>query len=182
MKVSWAIADNFSDLAVDPEKLANIGSTWGSWRTWRAWNTDNVICCDLKKTQDLIKRAFQSVCNLYIKNKHFVDAGRPLGVNLFEGEYLVEFDHQEEVVVLHLLATSNDIVLLLGYNVSIDSEADNYEKHKTTNYVNALYSAFKMHNTTQWVFLDIENLPERFESLPNVTCDSYENVLELLSN
>ena len=182
MRVSWAIADNFADLNVDPDKLTDIGSTWGSWRTWRAWNTDNVLCCDGNKTKDLIARAFQAVCNLYIKNSHFAEAGRPMGVNLFEGEYTAEFDNQEEVITLHLLASQNDIVLLLGYNVEDCDSTDQMQKHKRTNYLNAMYSVCKMNEDVQWVFIDYPtNLPERFDDLENVTCDSFENVLELLS-
>ena len=181
MRVSWIIADNFSDPNVEPDVLKNIGGIWGSWRTWRAWNTDNVVCSDTTKAIDLVKRAFQAVCNLYVPNKAYVDLGRPKGINLFEGEFPAEFDRPEEIIAMHLIAEQNDLVLLLGYDLSEPTIEDAYEKHKQKNYLAAFRSAVNMYPDTQWVVLDHPgNLDASFDKLENITCDTYDNVLQLL--
>ena len=180
MRVSWIIADAFNNPTVEPDTLKNIGSTWGSWRTWRAWSTDNVICYDLAKAKDLIHRAFQAVCNLYVQKKDYAELGRPVGVNLFAGEFPAEFDGVEEIVAMHLIAEQNDLVLLLGYDLNEPCLTDKFEIHKRKNYIAAFVAAVKMYPTTQWVVLDHSILPDSLKDLENITCDSYENVLKLL--
>jgi len=181
VRVSWIIADNFVDPAVDPSSLADVGSTWGSWRTWRAWNTDNVLCYDIAKAKDLVTRAFQAVCNLYVPKSAYAELGRPAGVQLFDGEFPVEFDCVEEIIAMHLLAGKNDLVLLLGYNLTEPGIDDAFELHKRKNYLAAFASAIKMYPETQWVIIDHSaELVNTLHELENITCDTYENVLKLL--
>lgn len=179
MQVSWIIADSFNDPTVDPETLKNIGSIWGSWRTWRAWKTDNILCTDTKKARDLVTRAFQAVCNLYIQEKDYTMLGSPKGVKLFNGEFPAEFDRTEEIIAMHLLAEQNDLVLLLGYNLDIPDTSDKLLIHQSKNYRAAFNAAVKMYPDTQWVLLDYK-LPDDYEKLNNLTCDTFENVLQLL--
>lgn len=181
MRVSWVIADNFADQAVDPDTLSEIGSTWGSWRTWRVWNTDNVLCYDGAKARDLITRAFQAVCNLYVPKSAYAELGRPAGVQLFDGEFPAEFNCVEEIIAMHLLASENDLVLLLGYNLTAPSTDDTFELHKRKNYLAAFASAIKMYPETQWVVINHDaELVGTLHELENITCDTYENVLQLL--
>jgi len=180
VRVSWIVADNFSDPNVEPDVLKNIGGIWGSWRTWRAWNTDNVVCYDLSKAKELIQRAFQAVCNLYVQKKGYAELGRPVGVNLFDGEFPAEFDNVEEIIAMHLIAEQNDLVLLLGYDLSAPVIQDKFELHKRKNYIAAFTAAIKMYDNTQWVLLDHPDLSDDIKNIDNVTCDTYENVLQLL--
>ena len=181
MRTSWIIADDFADPEVNADVLSDIGSTWGSWRTWRAWSTDNVICYDKTKAKDLVTRAFQAVCNLYISQAVYTDVDRPSGVKLFDGAFPAEFDHIEEIVAMHLLADENDIVLLLGYDLTEPTSDDVYEKHKRKNYLAAFAAAVKMYPDTQWVILDhAQPLANNMHNLENITCDTYKNVLQLL--
>lgn len=180
MQVSWIVADDFNDPTVDPEKLKDIGTIWGSWKTWRAWTTDNVICFDTGKARDLVTRAFHAVCNLYIKEDAFTLLGRPPGVNLYAGTFPAEFDNEEEIVAMHLLADTADVVLLLGYNLELPEVNDKYLMHKRRNYNAAFFAAIKMYPDTQWVLLDHSDIPKDMEKLENLTCDTFENVLDLL--
>ena len=66
MEVAWVLSEDYVDPIVKSETIKDIGTTWGSWKTWRSWSTDNVLCADNAKAQELIKRAFHSVCNFYI--------------------------------------------------------------------------------------------------------------------
>ena len=57
MNVSWVLADTLTlDPLVNIDAMKEIGPMWGSWKTWRSCQTDNVICYDLGKAQELIKR------------------------------------------------------------------------------------------------------------------------------
>jgi hypothetical protein len=98
------LADN---VVLDPtqelEPLKHIGSFWGSWRTWRAYQTDNVICHDQNKADELLKRAFQAACNFYIPNSAHVALNQPLGVQVYQGDFVHEVEHQEEIIAMHLL-------------------------------------------------------------------------------
>lgn len=182
MQISWIIADSFNDPTVDPEKLKDIGTIWGGWKTWRAWNTDNVICFNIEKARDLITRAFQAVCNLYIQESAFTLLNRPPGVNLYAGDFPAEFDNEEEIVAMHLIADNSDLVLLLGYDLQLPDSSDKFLMHKRRNYNSAFVAAVKMYPDTQWVLLDHPELPEDLKNLENLTCDTFENVLELLGN
>ena len=57
MNISWVLAD---DAEIDPtqniEDLKRLGPIWGSWRGWRAYQTDNVICHDQTKANELPKK------------------------------------------------------------------------------------------------------------------------------
>ena len=182
MRVCWILADTFNNPLVDPTMLADIGSTWGSWKTWRAWNTDNVLCNDAKKAQDLITRAFQAVCNLYIPKRDYVILGRPVGVKLYEGEFPTEFDSVEDIVSMHLVSSQNDLVLLLGFDLSEASSDNIINQHKRKNYLAAFKAALKMCPATQWVLIDHDQeLDPSLKEFKNLSCDSYENVLKLLS-
>lgn len=182
MQVSWILADDFNDPTVDPEKLKDIGAIWGSWKTWRAWKTDNVICFNTEKARDLITRAFHAVCNLYVQESAFALLNRPSGVNIYAGTFPTEFDNEEEIVAMHLVANNADIVLLLGYNLGLPDSDDKYLMHKRKNYNAAFSAAVKMYPDTQWVLLDYPELDDDLKNLENLTCDTFENVLELLSN
>ena len=111
MQVNWVFADGHQlDPAIDIEKLKSIGPTWGSWRTWRSCGTDNVICHDRSKAEELLTRSFQTSCNFYIPKKYYQELNRPAGVKLYEGDFTQELDHIEDIIALHLIASTSDIV------------------------------------------------------------------------
>lgn len=182
MNISWVISENFKNNSVDLGQLKEIGSIWGSWKTWKTWSTDNVLCHDKNKAHDLIKRAFQAVCNLYIHKKHYASLERPPGISLYDGEFPEEFDQIEDIIAMHLVASQNDIVLLLGFDLSYLELDDKFENHKRNNYLSAFKSAVAMYPDTQYVVLDHDKkIVSQIFDLENITCDTYENVLQLLN-
>ena len=182
MRVSWIIADRFASTTVDPEQLKAIGPIWGSWRTWRAWHTDNVLCHDLGRAQELIQRAFQAVCNLYVPNRHFAALNNPSRVNIYEGDFPGEMDSPEEIVAMHLASGSSDLILLLGYDLGKITVEDRFERHKQTNYMNAFRATLNTYPETQFVLIDHPgDLDKSFGSIANLTCDKYETVLQLFN-
>ena len=181
MRVTWIIADDFVDPIITPETLKNLGPTWGGWRTWRSWSTDNVLCHDFKKCTDFVKRAFQAVCNLYIPNSFYVDLNRPVGVKLYEGEFPDSFEHPEEVISMHLVTGSSDLVLLLGFDLTPPTTEDKLIKHRRLNYLNAFQAVIKQYPDIQWVLIDSKFTEDKKIEQPNLTYDTFDNVIKLLS-
>jgi hypothetical protein len=182
MNISWVLADSATaDPAVDISELKQLGAFWGSWRTWRAWQTDNVICHDQTKADELIKRNFQNNCNFYIPNSVYTSLNRPDNVRLYEGAFVHDVDRQEEIVALHLATTTSDIVLLLGFNLAeLEPNSDRLLAHKAHHHRNHIRQAIKDSDQVQWVVVDhTDELDPNIANLPNVVTDSLQAVLAL---
>lgn len=176
MRINWVFADGYQlDPTVDVEKIKSVGSTWGSWRTWRSCSTDNVICHDLDKAQNLISRQFQNACNFHIPKKYYEQIGSPRNVKLYEGNFPQVPKHAEDIVAMHFVATISDIVLMVGFDLT---------KPLTTSdqiYHGLVRGAFTANSKVQWVLVDhSQNLNSAYQNLPNLTCDTMKNVLQLL--
>lgn len=181
MNIAWVLSDQvFLDTTLDIQALKNLGSIWGSWQTWRAYQTDNVICYNFKKSQELIQRNFQNLCNFYISNSSYVALNRPAGVKLFEGQFDHDVDHHEDIVALHLASSQNDIVLLLGFDLSEQEKLqDKLQEHRANNYRNLVDHAIKNNQQVQWVVVDHANtLRKSLQNLSNLTQDTLENILK----
>ena len=185
MKINWALANNFVlDPTVDIEQLKHCGSFWGSWRTWRACGTDNVVCYDLAKADELIRREFHQACNFYIPNAVYISLDRPDGVKLYEGAFVHDVDNHEEIIALHLSASVSDIVLMLGYDFSeYPKLEDRLQEHRAHNYRSLIRQVIKDNPMIQWVAVDH---PGEFRKdlldLENLTQDTLENVIGMLDN
>jgi hypothetical protein len=185
MKISWVLSDHVElDPTVDINKLKDIGAFWGSWRTWRAYQTDNVLCNDLDKADELLKRAFHAVCNLYIPSTHYATLNRPTGVKLYEGEFLHDVEHREEIVALHLAASVTDIVLLLGFDFSEQAKLeDRLLEHRAHNYRGLVRQTIVDNPHVQWVVIDHPaDFRKDLLELNNQTEDSLSNVLDMFEN
>lgn len=184
MNFAWVVADDYQlDPALDIEKIKAVGPMWGSWRTWRSCQTDNVLCHDLGKARELLTRAFQSVCNFYLPRRLYQDLSRPLGCKYYDGEYLAEIDHIEEVIAAQLAATQNDIILLLGFDLALPTTiTDRFVLHKTRNYHGLMYSTMVNNPQVQWVLVDSDgDIDKSYLKLSNLTRDKIGNVLSLIS-
>ncbi len=176
MKISWVVADGYQfDPTVDVDVIKNIGSIWGSWTTWRGCGTDNVICNSESKAQDLIERSFHKGCNFYIPNKTWTKLNQPSGVQSYGGEFAHEIQNTDDIIALHLASSTANIVLMMGFDLSLlDLSNQHYYGH--------VLSVIKQHPDTQWVLVDHnKTLDKNFQDLPNLTCDIFKNVLQLLA-
>jgi hypothetical protein len=185
MNISWVLADStVIDPTQDINALKRVGAFWGSWRTWRAYQTDNVVCHDQTKAAELIKRNFQEHCNFYIPNAVYTSLDRPTGVHLYEGEFVHDVIRQEEIVAIHLAATTSDIVLLLGWDLSkLTPDVDKLKTVQTQHHRNLLHQAIKDYNQIQWVLVDhAEPVDLSLMHLENLVTDTMENVLALSSD
>lgn len=180
MNISWVLSESVVlDPTVDIDKLKQLGSFWGSWKTWRSCQTDNVICNDPAKVAELTKREFQKSCNLYIPNSVYQQLNRPPGVKLFEGSFIHEVDHQEDIIAMHLASGLNDIILLLGFDLSEKEPTnDKLVEHRLQNYKELVKQAIINSGEVQWVLVDHESLIMKdLETLENLSIDTMENVL-----
>jgi hypothetical protein len=185
MNISWVLSDTVViDPTIDVGSLKNIGALWGSWRTWRAYSTDNVICHDQSKAVELIKRNFQNYCNFYIPNSVYHSIDCPAGVKLYEGNFVHDVINQEEIVAVHLAATTSDIVLLLGFDLTeLVPEPDRLKTHQAHHHRNLIRQAIKDYEHVQWVVVDhFGKLDPNLVNLPNISTDSLTTVLTLSSD
>jgi hypothetical protein len=185
MNISWVLADStIADPTLEINELKNLGAFWGSWRTWRAFQTDNVICHDQRKADELVKREFQKNCNFYIPNSIYASIGRPQGVRLYEGAFVHDVDHEEEIVAMHLAATTSEIVLLFGFDLTeLPSTSDRLIAHRAQHRRNHIHQAIKQYDQIQWVVVDhVEELDPALTKLPNLVTDTMQAVLALVSD
>lgn len=181
MNINWVLADTFIlDPVLDIKEIKEIGPLWGSWKTWRACQTDNVICHQLPKSGELLKRNFQTNCNFYIPNDNWITLDRPEGVQLYEGKFLDEFQ-PEEIIAMHLAASQSDIVLLLGFDLSEKiKNPDKLLEHRAHVYRTLVKLCIENNPTVQWVLVDhSEPVMKSMSKLENLTADSMENCLGL---
>jgi len=185
MNISWVIADSAElDPTQNINALKKLGPIWGSWRTWRAYQTDNVICHSQVKADELTKREFQKHCNFYIPDSVNMALGRPAGVRLYAGDFVHDVVRQEEIVALHLAATTSDIVLLLGWNLAkLKPNSDRLESNQAQHHRNLFHQAVKDYAQTQWVVVDHpEPLAPSLQILENLVSDTMATVLSLATD
>ena len=185
MNISWVLADTaVLDPTQELEPLKQIGAFWGSWRTWRAWQTDNVICHDQTRADELLKRAFQAACNFYIPNSAYVALNCPLGVQVYQGDFAHDLDRREEIVAMHLAASTSDIVLLVGFDFAEQfRNLDQLPEHQAQHHRGLAMQVIRDNADTQWVLIDHSGKPHPIMAdLPNLTQDTITGVLELLNS
>jgi len=181
-RISWVLSDSVNlDPAYDINDFKKMGPFWGSWRTWRACQTDNVICHDMSKAADLIKRNFQTMCNFYMPDNMYTSLDRPAGVKVYAGEFVHDVIRQEEIVALHLAATTSDIVIMLGWDLStLDATPDRLITNQERHHRNLIRQAFVDYNQIQWVVVDHEGpIDPDLTKLDNVVADSLDTALSL---
>lgn len=184
MKISWVISSSFVlDPLIKIEDLKNIGSFWGSYRTWRSNSTDNVICYNQNQAKDLIDRSFHKRCNFYIPKSAYQFLNRPIGVQLFDGEFQHDVAGlEDDIISMHLASGSSDIILLLGFDFSEPiPNPDKLLEHQAHNYRQLTKQVIVSSPDIQWVLVD-HSKPVRKDltELSNLTIDTLSNVLELL--
>ena len=175
MKIAWLFSEN-TDLGpqVNVKQLHDLAPIWGGWKTWRGYATDNVICYDVGQAQNLLEQDYQKVCNLYIHQTAWEKANKPAGVRVFGGDFPVDVPHPDDIVAMHLSASQNQIVLMVGFALD--------QKQPVTPYVELIAQSVKTNSKTQWVLVDhAKELCAPFADLKNITCDNMSNVLSLLS-
>jgi hypothetical protein len=184
VNINWVLAD---DAVINPgvslKALKNVGSFWGSWKTWRAYSTDNVICYDPVKAEELVKKSLQGACNFYLSKTVHEQLGKPAGIRLYDGDFLGHaVDNRDEIIAMHLSSSICDIVLLVGF-AWVDREFNNEDDQaRYDTYINLVYNAVKSCPDVQWILLDHPGqLHTKMTGLDNLTTDTLVNVMRLLT-
>ena len=101
------------------------------------------------------------------------------GVKLYEGEFLHDVEHKEEIVALHLAASVTDIVLLLGFDFSEQpKQADRLLEHRAHNYRLGVNQVLTDNNQVQWVLIDHPaDIMKMLSNLENLSKDTMETAL-----
>jgi len=185
MNIQWVLADNLVlEPSADINRMKNVGSFWGSWKTWRAYQTDNVVCYDRQKAEELIKKAFHGACNLYLPNSIYSEIGKPPGVRLYEGGFMGHtVDCQEEIIAMNLAGSISDVVLLIGFDWRKKTKSkDELQEIRNQNYNGLVLQAIKQNPDTQWVLVDHPGkLQKDLSKLDNLGQDTLQGVLKLLN-
>lgn len=182
MRINWVFANGYRlDPGVNIEKVKDLGSTWGGWPTWHTCGTDNVICHSQDKAQELLAYGFHTRCNFYIPKKCYQELGNPPGVNQYQGEFEHDVDQAEDIVALHFVSAVSDLVLLAGFDFGkITALPDKSEHIKRQNY-HRLIQTVMISSSVEWIAVDHPtDFDILYQGLPNLTCDTMENVLQLL--
>jgi hypothetical protein len=172
MRTAWVISEALQLLPTKVYgRLQDIAPTWGSWSTWREFTTDNCTCSEIRKARELLARAFQVVTNFHVPKAYYQELGEPKGVRLIEGLPRIDVEYQDDIIAVSIASQQYDLVLLLGFDLE-----------QPESYSDQIYTIISGNADCQFVQIDaVKTAPERYQILTNFTCDSYENVLQLLS-
>lgn len=167
-----------TDLLMLTKKLP----TWGSWSTWRSCGTQNVVCWEQDQCEKLLRRAFQSVCNFYIPKKLFVPLNRPNGVKFFDGDFDRPVQDVDDIIAMHLAASTSDLVLLFGFDLSTPQTTDDVvQRHKIINRHGLLYNLLHSTADQPWVLVDCtHDIDVRYLDLANLQQDNMDSVNQML--
>jgi hypothetical protein len=178
MNIAWLFAENtLLPPATDVQAIKNVAPIWGSWRTQRGYQTDNVICWDPQQAQQLVAQGYGAICNLFIHQSVYDELDKPKGVRVFGGEFVHAVDSHDDVVGMHLVASTADVILMVGF----DFVEPKNPTESRTNYLGLTAQVVRDHPKQQWVLIDHSTeLAKPFKDQENITCDRMKNVLQLL--
>lgn len=168
INIAWAIAKDYQlPPRYDTRLLHAIGPIWSSWRNWRTYGSDNCICLETADIDYCVTQEYHKYCNLYIPDSYQLTEQLP--IKRFTGLGQINLPNSIDIVTLHLAAAWQDIILLLGFDLSVNSMLENY-----------VMSAVSQYSKCQWVCIDspIDYQPDK--TFENFTCDSLDNVLKSL--
>ena len=178
MNIAWLFAENtLLPPATDMQAIKNVAPIWGSWRTQRGYQTDNVICWDPEQATQLVAQGYGAICNLFIHQSVYEELDKPDRVRVFGGEFAHAVDSADDIVGMHLVASTADVVLMTGFDFT---EPKNPTESRT-NYLGLAAQVVRDHPKQQWVLIDHSiDLAKPFQVQENITCDRMKNVLQLL--
>jgi len=185
MNVCWVLSQDIPEGFVSREVLTSVGPIWGPLSKWREYQSDNTVCYDLREAKKMINRAFHAVTHFYVPKNQYIDLGRPVGVRLFEGEFKDNaVANKEDIILMNLVASNNDIVLMLGFDLTpVDEELNPVEQRYQKAYRHNIKTIISENSNTQFVLVNYgkkTKLAKNFTDLENLTRDSIESVVDLL--
>ena len=185
MNVSWVIASGYIiDPVITSSTLKQVGPLWGSWTTLKTCNTDNVVCNDKEKAIELVQAGVNTSANfLTHKDYEFAFAFTDnKNVRYYGGYFADSVYNIEDIIAMHLVAANSDVVLLLGFNFGRIAAQQNQDLKSQLHRAGLMHSVIAQNPDVQWVAVDHSAiLDPSYQTLSNFTCDTIENVLNLLA-
>jgi hypothetical protein len=175
MNVSWVLAEHaILPANVSASTLNSVAPVWSSWRHVRGYQVDNAVCYDTAAAQQLIDHDWHQLCNLYVPTE-LQQKTKKCPVYAFGGTFDFDIASHDDIVCLHLAASQNQVVLLLGFDLA----PTNVSSQLT--YLDLIHTTIDSYPDVQWVLVNhSHNLYNKVKQLTNLTCDSINNVLNLL--
>lgn len=175
MNISWVLAEYaILPANISAQTLNSVAPVWSSWRNVRGYQVDNAVCYDTQTAQQLINHDWHQLCNLYVPTELQQQIEKS-PVYSFGGTFDLDLTSKDDIVCLHLAASQNQVVLLLGFDFTVSNNP------AQITYLDLIYSTINLYPDVQWVLVNqSDNLYNKFKQLTNLTCDSIHNVLNLL--
>lgn len=178
MKIAVVFANKTTiDPLADVTKTQKLGSTWGSWSLWHQCHPQNVICHDSDRAHHLIDGGFSDRCNFYVPAHVYETLKKPTHVRAYGGDFIHEVVDREDIVALHLAASQNDIVVMIGFDWSKVVTEDPIINHQQANREGLIHQVIKSNPKKQWVIID-SGIPDFLSDIPNISVDTLNNVLD----
>jgi hypothetical protein len=170
MNVSWVLAEHaILPANVSASTLNSVAPVWSSWRNIRSYQVDNAVCYHTGTANQLIDCDWHQLCNLYVSSE-IQQQTKKSPIYAFGGSFDFDIPSHDDIVCLHLAASQNQVVLMLGFDLT-----------QNQTYADLIYTTVSSYPDTQWVLVDNSNEPSaQLKELTNLTCDSMNNVLNLL--
>ena len=184
VKYCWMVRKDYDPgQHIGHERMKAVCAIWGSWQSWRTCATDNIIVEDFADARRLLDRELHTRTNMWTHEENFDLLGRPDTLSLHNITIDKSLRDKNDLVALALSAARHEIVMCAGFDLTFDdAETDRLERHEQKRFLSAVANIAKGFDQTQFVFIDLPGEPaENFEGLSNVTRDSMDNVLALVS-
>lgn len=184
MKIAWLISQQIGETTkLDMDALKQHTPTWGSCHIWGRFKVDNIVCNNINTTRALVDRNIQKETNLFVPQKHITQLGNPPNLKGFQGEFKdTNINNKDDIIGLNIVSNMYDVILLVGFKFAKSKSTNKLEQHKQFAYIHNVHTIIKENPDKQFVLVNQKGkLSADFEALENLTRDSLNNVLELIS-
>lgn len=182
MRFNWVLAHRFltCDLQ-DWQRIQDCAPTWSSTIP-RKITAQNSVCSNAAECQQLLKSAAYQHTNLYVPHDFWLEHGQPTVVRVFQATPYPNIKDVDDIIALHLAAAHSDIVLMLGFDLCLNTGPVDAKTAKTMrDYHGLLRSLIVNSPEAQFVAIDQpQMLSPSYQGIANLTCDTLQAVLTLM--
>jgi hypothetical protein len=182
VRFNWVLSQAFSACEdQDWQRIQNCAPTW-SGAGPRQITAQNSICSNAAACLQLLKSAAYQRTNLYVPHDFWLEHGQPTVVRVFQATPYPNITDVDDIIALHLAAAHSDIVLMLGFDLCLNTgPIDGKTAKIMQDYHGLLRSLIVNTPETQFVAIDQPQiLSASYQGIANLTCDTLQAVLTLM--
>lgn len=182
MRFNWVLARGFATCDKhDWQRIQNSAPTWASTSP-RKITAQNSICSNAAECLQLLKSAAYQRTNLYVPHDFWQEHGQPTVVRVFQATPYPNITDVDDIIALHLAAANSDIVLMLGFDLVLNTGPMDAKTAKILqDYHGLLRSLIVNTPETQFVAINqAQMLSPAYQGITNLTCDTLQAVLTLM--